>query len=67
MRCTPLTVHFYLKVNMDNVSLYSFVVKVEQTNASTRMLSIHCDMRYSTHDMYHVADYVRNFGQEFDT
>jgi hypothetical protein len=39
----------------------------EHVDASKRMLSIHCDMRYSTQDMYRVADYVRNFGQEFDT
>jgi hypothetical protein len=35
-------------------------------DASRRMLSVHCDMRYSTQNMYRVADYIRNFGEEFD-
>ena len=36
----------------------------EYVEASKRMLSLHCDMRYSTHDMHRVAEYVRNFGGE---
>ena len=34
-------------------------------DASRRMLSIHCDMRYSTQDMSYVADCIKRFGHEF--
>jgi len=40
-------------------------ISEEYVDASKRMLSLHCDMRYSVHDMYRVAEYIRNFGQEF--
>ena len=37
----------------------------EHSDASRRMLSIHCDMRYSERDMLHVADCIERFGNEF--
>ena len=40
-------------------------IPVEHTNASTRMLSIHCDMRYSERDMSYVANCIKGFGNEF--
>jgi hypothetical protein len=35
--------------------------------ASRRMLSIHCDMRYSTQEMVRVADMLTRFGNEYRT
>jgi sugar transferase EpsL len=40
-------------------------IPAEYTEISKRMLSVHCDMRYSTEDMQHVADCIKKFGSEF--
>ncbi|MBE0447474.1 MAG: hypothetical protein IBX64_05160 [Actinobacteria bacterium] len=32
---------------------------------SNRMLSIHCDMRYSEHEMEYIAAQIRKFGEEY--
>jgi hypothetical protein len=39
----------------------------EYKDASRRMLSLHCDMRYGAQDMIRIAENIRNFGQNFDT
>lgn len=36
----------------------------EHTELSRRMLSVHCDMRYSASEMEHVASLIRKFGSE---
>ncbi len=41
-------------------------IPTEHVDASKCMLSLHCDMRYSTQDMNRVASSIRKFGEEFD-
>lgn len=40
-------------------------IPAEHTDASRRMLSVHCDMRYSTQNMSFIADCIKGFGSEF--
>ncbi|HTP13550.1 MAG TPA: hypothetical protein VMM37_07960 [Bacteroidota bacterium] len=41
-------------------------IPAAHAKASGRMLSVHCDMRYSRNDMVHVGDHIERYGQEFD-
>jgi hypothetical protein len=43
------------------------VIDGEYVSASRRMLSIHCDMRYSTDDMARVADLLTCLGNGYGT
>lgn len=40
-------------------------IRPEDMDFSQRMLSIHCDMRYSTADMLKIADSIRIFGEAY--